>query len=60
VAQPRLGSRNGSRIFPEDQIMRMMLPTVRERRTVDRLLRAFFLTYRKSDFRRAIATICGF
>ena len=40
--------------------MRMMLPTVRERRSVDRLLRAFFATYRQGDFRRAIATICRF
>jgi hypothetical protein len=40
--------------------MRMMLPTVRERRAVDRLLRSFFVTYREGDFRRAIATICRF
>lgn len=40
--------------------MRMMLPTVRERRSVDRLLRAFFATYRPGDFRGAIVTICRF
>ena len=40
--------------------MRMMLPTVRERRAVDRLLRSFFVTYREADFRRAIATLCRF
>ena len=40
--------------------MRMMLPTVRERRSVDRLLRTFFATYRQGDFRRAIAMICRF
>ena len=40
--------------------MRMIMPTVRERRTVDRLLRTFFATYRQSDFRRAIAMICRF
>jgi hypothetical protein len=40
--------------------MRMMLPTVRERRAVDRLLRTFFATYRQSDFRRAMIMICRF
>lgn len=40
--------------------MRMMLPTQRDRRSVDRSLRAFFATYRPIDFRRAIATICRF
>jgi hypothetical protein len=40
--------------------MRMMLPTVRERRAVDRMLRSFFATYRQSDFRRAMAMICRF
>jgi hypothetical protein len=40
--------------------MRMMFPTVRERRVVDRLLRAFFETYRQSDFRRAMRLICRF
>ena len=40
--------------------MRMMFPTVRERRVVDRLLRAFFETYRESDFRRALRLICRF
>jgi hypothetical protein len=40
--------------------MRMMFPTVRERLTVDRLLRRFFATYRETDFRRAITMICEF
>lgn len=40
--------------------MRMMFPTVRERRVVDRLLRAFFETYRESDFRRGLRLICRF
>lgn len=40
--------------------MRMILPTVRERRAVDRLLRTFFSTYRQSDFRRAMSMICRF
>jgi len=40
--------------------MRMMFPTVRERRVVDRLLRTFFETYRASHFRRALRLICRF
>lgn len=40
--------------------MRMMFPTLRDRRNVDRLLRAFFTTYRQQDFRRAIASVCRF
>lgn len=40
--------------------MRMMLPTVRDRRDVDRALRDFFTTYRAADFRRFIRTICRF
>jgi hypothetical protein len=40
--------------------MRMMLPTLRERRGVDRALRDFFTHYRAADFRRFIATICRF
>ena len=40
--------------------MRMILPTVRERRDVDRALRDFFTRYRVADFRRFITTICRF
>ncbi len=40
--------------------MRMILPTLRDRRSVDRSLRAFFTTYDLADFRRAITTICRF
>jgi len=40
--------------------MRMILPTVRERRDVDRALRSFFNTYRAADFRRFIGTVCRF
>jgi len=40
--------------------MRMMLPTLRARRSVDRALVLFFASHRMADFRRAIATICRF
>jgi len=40
--------------------MRMMLPTLHERRSVDRALQRFFLTHRPADFRRALAAICRF
>jgi len=40
--------------------MRMILPTVRERRDVDRALRDFFTNYRAADFRRFVSTICRF
>ena len=40
--------------------MRMILPTVRERRDVDRALRDFFSNYRGADFRRFITTLCRF
>ena len=40
--------------------MRMMLPTFRDRRSVDRHLRTFFTTHDAADFRRAIALICRF
>jgi len=38
----------------------MILPTVRDRRDVDRALRAFFTNYRAADFRRFISTVCRF
>ena len=40
--------------------MRMILPTVRARRDVDRALRDFFTSYRAVDFRRFITTLCRF
>jgi len=40
--------------------MRMILPTQRDRLRVDRALRAFFLSYREADFRRAVGDICRF
>lgn len=40
--------------------MRMILPTTRARRDVDRALRDFFTHYRGADFRRFITTICRF
>jgi predicted SprT family Zn-dependent metalloprotease len=38
----------------------MLLPRVRDRRTIDRYLSAFFRTYRMEYFWRAIAAICRF
>ena len=40
--------------------MRMIIPGVRERRTVDRLLTRFFREYRVGAFRRAIASLSRF
>lgn len=40
--------------------MRMMLPTLRDRRSVDRHLRVFFTTHDSAHFRRAITLICRF
>jgi hypothetical protein len=40
--------------------MRMMLPTLRERRSVDRHLRTFFTTHDRLEFRRAMVMICRF
>jgi hypothetical protein len=40
--------------------MRMILPGLRERRSVDRLLTSFFRDYRVLEFRRAIAAISRF
>ena len=40
--------------------MRMILPSIKERRAVDRLLSAFFQQYRGTDFRKAIAALCRF
>jgi hypothetical protein len=40
--------------------MRMIIPGLRERRTVDRLLTAFFRDYRVGDFRAAIVAMSRF
>ncbi len=40
--------------------MRMILPPVRERRIIDQHLSAFFRTYKKSEFWRAVSTLCRF
>ena len=40
--------------------MRMILPPIRERRVVDRLLSAFFHDYKAVDFKKAIAALCRF
>jgi hypothetical protein len=40
--------------------MRMILPGIRERRTIDRLLSAFFEGYRLADFRRGIRLLSRF
>ena len=40
--------------------MRMMLPTQRERQSVDRALQRFFSTHRLADFRHAISVTCRF
>jgi hypothetical protein len=40
--------------------MRMVLPTVKERRVVDRLLSSFFAEYKPHDFKRAISALCRY
>ncbi|MGH7822560.1 MAG: hypothetical protein ACREQ9_22595 [Candidatus Binatia bacterium] len=40
--------------------MRMILPALRERRAVDRLLQSFFSGYREVHFRGAIRSLCRF
>lgn len=40
--------------------MRMIVPPLRERRVIDRLLLAFFREHRPSNFNRAIGEICRF
>ena len=35
--------------------MRMILPPLKERRAIDRLLSAFFNEYKASDFKKAIS-----
>jgi hypothetical protein len=40
--------------------MRMILPPLRQRRSVDKYLSHFFQEYRPSDFKRAIASLCRY
>ena len=40
--------------------MRMIVPPLKDRRVIDRFLRAFFRDHRAADFNRAIAEICRF
>jgi hypothetical protein len=40
--------------------MRMIVPPLKERRMVNRLLVAFFRTHKAADFNRGIAEICRF
>jgi len=40
--------------------MRMILPPLRERRAIHRLLSVFFQTHKPADFNRAIGSICRY
>lgn len=40
--------------------MRMMLPSLKDRRLTDRYLTSFFRTYRPSEFKRAVSSVCRF
>jgi len=40
--------------------MKMVLPTLRDRRRIDKLLTAFFAQYKPSDFRRAMSAMSRF
>lgn len=40
--------------------MRMMLPPLKDRRSIDRLLSAFFRDYKAQDFKRAVSALCRF
>ena len=40
--------------------MRMILPSAKERRNIDRLLSSFFQDYKPQDFKRATAALCRF
>lgn len=44
----------------EAKSMRMILPTLQERRSVDRHLTAFFRDYRTAEFNRAMSRLCRF
>jgi hypothetical protein len=43
-----------------ESVMRMILPSLKERRAVDRLLSAFFREYKPQDFKKAIAALSRF
>ena len=40
--------------------MRMILPPLRERRVIQRLLEVFFREHREADFKRAVSAMCSF
>ena len=40
--------------------MRMMLPPLKDRRSIDRFLSSFFRDYKAHDFKRAISALCRF
>ncbi|HWP57324.1 MAG TPA: hypothetical protein VNL14_05515 [Candidatus Acidoferrales bacterium] len=40
--------------------MRMILPSLKERRLVDRHLTSFFRDYRATDFKKAVGYLCRF
>jgi len=40
--------------------MRMLLPPLRERRIIDKLLSTFFHDHKMTDFRQAITRLCAF
>lgn len=40
--------------------MRMIMPSLRQRRGVDRYLTTFFRGYKPADFNRAISSLCRF
>jgi hypothetical protein len=40
--------------------MRMILPSLKERKVVDRHLSAFFASYKPADFNKAISSLCRF
>jgi hypothetical protein len=44
----------------DDLPMRMMLPPIRERRQVHRLLSSFFHAHTNADFNKAISSMCRF
>ena len=40
--------------------MRMVLPPLKQRRSVDRHLSNFFRDYKPSEFKKAVSAMCGF
>ena len=47
-------------IVGRKKYMRMILPSLKERRVVDRLLSSFFREYKPQDFKKAIAALSRF